>query len=197
MRGRRDGMGCIGSAIPALLLSVALLGCGQPDPLVPPTSVSTYGFRGAGIDEPLLLGLWIVKLRGSRVVHLTAARLAHVPQGLVVDHVWALRFSQAGNEMVGALRGDAAISRLRPFLHPVSEVTLDPSCPAPAHCGGWSGQGDNAGRLQDWYLIAQCHITAPGDHTATGLEITYRVDDHAQMQTFDAVHIEVDSRAES
>jgi hypothetical protein len=177
------------------LFCCLLLGCGEQDALVPPGSRTVNGFRGVAVGEPLLLGLWIVDIRENRPVRFIDARVRGIPRGLVVDHVWALRFSQAGNEMVGALRGDAQLSRLRPFLHPVGDVALDPACPPQEHCGERTGEGDRAGRLQDWYLVAQCHTGMPGDLRAGGLEITYAVNRDTRTQTLDQIGIEVDSGA--
>ncbi len=141
-----------------------------------------YGQSTVLIDEPIFLGLDVLRANpGTHPIHLLRAVVLGVPPGLVVDHVWAESISRHGGTGLGTQRGTVVLDRARPYLHDVSEVTLDPMCGPAAKC---VPQPSPSPPDQDWYLAVQAHISRAGSYAATrGISLLYEVDGQRYQQT--------------
>ncbi|HVE46665.1 MAG TPA: hypothetical protein VNA57_07960 [Acidimicrobiales bacterium] len=175
-----------------LLISVAILltACGkrsQEEFLVPFNSVNTWGAKSVKIGEPLFAGLDIPRPKLRQPVHLLRVEMLGVPDGMVIDGVWAVRFSEYKGNYVGVTRGDEEAKRLRPHFHPVTDVILDPRCPPEARCfPAPPGGGVSA---QDWFLVAEYHMTKPGRFETAGFKVTAKVGGRTLSQSFEGKRI--------
>lgn len=170
-----------------MLVTVLLAACGtkagEQEFLVPFNSVITLGARLVKVGEPLFVGLVIPKPKARQPVHLLRVKILEVPDGMVIDGVWAVRFSEYKGNFVGVTRGDEEAKGLRPHYHPVTDVVLDPRCPPEARCfPAPPGGGVSA---QDWFLVAEYHITKPGRFDTAGFEVTAKVGGRTLTQSFD------------
>lgn len=141
-------------------------------------SAGGKGIRGAAVGERLLFGLTELKAYGDETVHFRRAKLLDVPLGLVVDGIWALRVSEAGDR-VGALRG-RDVDPYREHFHRITDVVLDPRCLPEPKCL----DSDGRQTTQDWYLAAEVHIDRAGRFATKGHEITYHVGGEEVTQSF-------------
>lgn len=171
-----------------LLISVALLlaacgnGSAQEEFLVPHNSAWTVGAKFVKIGEPLFAGLDIPKPKARQPVHLLRVEMLGVPDGMVVDGVWAVRFSEYKGNYIGVTRGAKEGEGLRPNYHPVSDAILDPRCPPEARCSPVPPGGGVA--AQDWFLVAEYHITKPGRFETAGFKVTAKVGGRTLTQSF-------------
>lgn len=141
------------------------------------------GLSMVHVGEPVFLGMSPLRANpGTHLIHLLRVDVLGVPDGLVIDHVWAERFSIHGGTGLGEDRGFDAPARERINLHEVDTVMLDPMCGPAAKCLQHPGQPYPP--TQDWYLAIQAHISRPGAFGPTrDLRIVYEVDGQQYEQT--------------
>ena len=122
--------------------------------------------------EPHLFGLTFPRPADHTAVHLLDVRVLGVPEGLVIDKVWALPAAETDGS-VGVIKG-GDLEWWRPHLRPVTDVILDPQSPP-----------------QHWQLVVECHTTRPGEFTTQGFEILYEVDGKPGKQQFSSTLIKL------
>ncbi|HVE45127.1 MAG TPA: hypothetical protein VNA57_00065 [Acidimicrobiales bacterium] len=153
------------------------------DFLVRSPSVFTVTGAPTAFGEPHFFHVVTPRPLGNSPIHLLRAQILDVPEGLVIDAVWAIRFSETSPSYIGHTSGKEAAAKYRPHFHIVSEVTLDPSCPPVARCGDRSGPGSEGTPVQDWYLLAEMHATRPGRFMATGFRVVAEVNGQTVSQS--------------
>lgn len=173
------------AAITSVLLLASCSRAPAPTPLlVPINGKSSRGFDGVSPGDPLFFGILPFSVLGDKPVHLLRARVVGVPSGLVIDGIWALRYGQGTQGMVGAQRGQATADRLRPYFRPLNDLILDPRCPPQSKCTPRRGPDPGGTPEQDWYLVVECHTSRPGNYQTTALEVTYQAGTTIVTQSF-------------
>ena len=141
------------------------------------SAAGTVGSYGKQLGEPHFFGVFFPRPLGKEPVELRDVRIMKIDDGMVVDGIWAVRYSElGGGGYIGGTGGEEAAARLRPHLHDVKEVRLNPTCPR-------SGACPEPG-VQDWYLLAEVHITKPGHLEASGLRVAYQADGRGNAESF-------------
>jgi hypothetical protein len=140
-------------------------GCGSLDlpegtALVPPNGGVTRFQRHMAVDDPIMFGIEPLRATGQSPVHLLRAAMLDVPDGFVVDGIWALRYSEPGSGVTGVMYGTKEYQFSKQHFHALDQVTLDPTCPPVARCV----PGPNSVPYQDWFLLVQAHTARPGDY---------------------------------
>lgn len=160
-----------------LALSLKPTGPVERDFFIKASSTFTVGAGPTPVGSPHFFHVVTPRPLGKRPVHLLSAEILGVPDGLVIDRVWAVRFSETGGGgYVGGANGWDVAAKLRPNFHDVSEVLLDPSCPPSAGCGQREGPGLAGSPVQDWYLLVEMHATRPGHFKTQGFRVLAKVD---------------------
>lgn len=150
-----------------------------------PYPITVNGLKGAAAGEPQFIGFQNLLVKGKKPVGLLRADVLGVPNGLVIDQVWATRASEnplPGGGWIGGTNLQDKVVRLRPFLRPINGVVLNPDkefCP-PAGTPGICRPD-----WEDWYLLIESHITRPGEFQTKAFRITYEVEKRRMQTTFD------------
>ena len=112
---------------------------------------------------------------------------------MVVDAIGGIRTSEYKSGF--GMSNLVTDPRLPSFMYPVSAIVADPSCPPSEHC---TYRTDNGQPEEDWFLVAEVHIAAPGQYRTAGVRLTYQVkgDSSVYYQDFPA-KIELDSGADT
>lgn len=152
-------------------LSLRPSGPVESDFFIEAASTFTVGAGPTPVGDPHFFHVVTPRPLGKRPIRFLSAEILGVPEGLVIDRVWAVRFSETGGSYVGGANGPEVAEKLRPDFHDVSEVVLDPSCPPTAGCGERYGPDPEGTPVQDWYLLVEMHSTRPGRFETKGFSL--------------------------
>lgn len=141
----------------AVLAAALLAGSGSDEALVRMSLGVGSGAIPVGVAFAVGVPLEAV---GGRVVRVLSAAVVGVPDGVRVDGVYAVSYSETGPR--GITLGAADVPWLRArhpelHMHPVTDAVV-------------------SGRLSDWYLVVEVAATRPGRFSTTGVRVAYEVD---------------------
>ena len=170
-RYRRWTVLLVAPAFVIVALSLRPSGPVESDFFIEASSTFTVGAGPTPVGDPHFFHVVTPRPLGKRPIRFLSAEILGVPEGLVIDRVWAVRFSETGPSYVGAANGPKAAERLRPDFHDASEVVLDPSCPPTAGCGERYGPDPEGTPVQDWYLLVEMHSTRLGRFETKGFRL--------------------------
>jgi hypothetical protein len=137
--------------VAAAVVALASAGPSAPRADALDTSADTTTGMQVGLSQTGWFG-FAVMVKGSRPVHLTAARIVGVPTGMRVLGIYAMP------DTYGMIGADRDLRERNSFLglQPVTSVVLDPDADA-----------------DGWYLLAEVRPTRLGSFTSEGIEIDY------------------------
>jgi hypothetical protein len=169
LRGIHGGGGRRARTAPAIAAVVLFTACGGPSAsLQAPSGSWNVGSGPIAVGTRFDVGYNGFPVDGQGALHVVAARVLGVPDGLRVDELYAVSFAEMARVHCRVTLGasvDPIFTRSCPLLthHPVRDAILFP------------------GHRIDWYFIGVFHATRPGNFQTGGFQVDYLTPDGQQL----------------